>query len=656
MNYVRLLGLMLVSFLALTSLALAAPTITVTNPNGGECLVVGNAYVVSWSSAQVNHFAFYYVKNTSGLNGVPAYGSWMVHPISSSSWSWTPNSNDITDNDGSIWIEGHDASHKRLAIDGTNDTFAVRTECSAPTIINVSATSLSQTGATIIWTTNESADSQVEYGKTTSYGTKTSVQQTSGVTSHSLTLANLQKATTYHYRVISKDPAGNTSKLGDFTFTTQGSNDTTKPGSITTLTVQAVSGNSITLEWKATGDDGANGQATSYDLRYSTSPITNANWTGATKANGEPVPAQAGVSQTMTVSSLVAETKYYFAIRALDEAGNMSDLDTTQVTAITGPDIYPPLITNVLLSNVTQTSIKVSWDTDEAATYRLDYGINSNYGQNVSSNNFSTSQSVTLNNLIANTTYHYRIIATDAKNNTTTGEDRLFQTPGPLTLEFITDKVMVSKGQEITLVWRASLADATCNASGGWSGSKSYSGNQKITVNATTTYVLTCDNSSSSPVTKSVTVSVTTANISGLQDGDLIRVSSLPGEDGRNVWIVKISADRTRLYRRLILNPSIFANYGHLAHAVIKEAGQDVRDVFKVSNYVRAYDPARGVDDPKVYLLTPNLAGDDGIKQHMNVTAQEFYANVDPFALFIINTFERDSYTTGIPLTTVAAF
>lgn len=88
-----------------------------------------------------------------------------------------------------------------------------------PTISNVSAVSVTTTGATVTWGTNEASDSQVEYGTTTSYGQATTLN-TSRVTSHSTALANLKSGTTYNYRVKSRDAAGNLAVSGNFTFKT----------------------------------------------------------------------------------------------------------------------------------------------------------------------------------------------------------------------------------------------------------------------------------------------------------------------------------------------------------------------------------------------------------------------------------------------------
>lgn len=89
-----------------------------------------------------------------------------------------------------------------------------------PIASNIQATNITQTGATITWTTNEPADSNVDYGLTSSYGSSSGIDPTLK-TSHSMTLSSLTAGTLYHYRVTSKDAAGNLTSSADFTFTTQ---------------------------------------------------------------------------------------------------------------------------------------------------------------------------------------------------------------------------------------------------------------------------------------------------------------------------------------------------------------------------------------------------------------------------------------------------
>ena len=92
-------------------------------------------------------------------------------------------------------------------------------DTSAPVISSVSAQIVLGTSATIVWTTNEPGDTQVEFGLTTAYGTSTSINLNL-LTAHSQVLSGLNSGTLYHYRVKSMDSAGNLAVSGDFTFTT----------------------------------------------------------------------------------------------------------------------------------------------------------------------------------------------------------------------------------------------------------------------------------------------------------------------------------------------------------------------------------------------------------------------------------------------------
>src|SRR6185436_20790624 len=77
-----------------------------------------------------------------------------------------------------------------------------------PVISAASASSISASGATIGWMTNEASDSQVDYGPTAAYGSSTPLDNAL-VTTHAAALAGLTANTVYHYRVRSRDAAGN---------------------------------------------------------------------------------------------------------------------------------------------------------------------------------------------------------------------------------------------------------------------------------------------------------------------------------------------------------------------------------------------------------------------------------------------------------------
>jgi len=119
-----------------------------------------------------------------------------------------------------------------------------------------------------------------------------------------------------HHAVSANDSAG-----GSFTVA-----DTTPPASVTDLAVSAATTNSLTLTWTAPGDDGNNGTAAEYDIRYATSNIDNETWGFATQVSGEPAPKPAGSNETFVVGGLASATTYYFALKTGDDAGNWANL------------------------------------------------------------------------------------------------------------------------------------------------------------------------------------------------------------------------------------------------------------------------------------------------------------------------------------------
>jgi hypothetical protein len=88
-----------------------------------------------------------------------------------------------------------------------------------PVISGVRVTDITNNSATVSWTTDEPADSLLEYGPDASLGLNLSSGQF--VQNHTVRLTGLSPKTTYHFRVRSKDPTGNLAPLGtEGSFTT----------------------------------------------------------------------------------------------------------------------------------------------------------------------------------------------------------------------------------------------------------------------------------------------------------------------------------------------------------------------------------------------------------------------------------------------------
>jgi hypothetical protein len=153
--------------------------------------------------------------------------------------------------------------------------------------------------------------------------------------------------------------------------------DLIPPAAINNLHVSGVSTFSLILGWTAPGDDGNTGTASSYEVRYSTSPIsTPTAYANAAIASPAPAPGPAGTLQTMTVNGLSADTQYYFAIKTKDEEPNTSAISNTpSLSTVPGLDsIAPAPVTTLTLSGGSTTSLALAWTApgDDLATGTAD--------------------------------------------------------------------------------------------------------------------------------------------------------------------------------------------------------------------------------------------------------------------------------------------
>jgi hypothetical protein len=126
-------------------------------------------------------------------------------------------------------------------------------------------------------------------------------------------------------------------------------------------------------------------------------------------------------------------------------AGNLRDSDTT--TALSGnilynwtvhfgkditTDIAVPVVSGVT-STIGSTTASFVWTTGEASSTIVDYGFTNAYGTSTTEADTTTrvtSHSASLSNLIACTTYHYRVRSKDFARNAGTSSDSTFTTSG----------------------------------------------------------------------------------------------------------------------------------------------------------------------------------------------------------------------------------
>jgi hypothetical protein len=275
-----------------------------------------------------------------------------------------------------------------------------------PVISTVASSSITASTATISWSTNEVSDSQVEYGPTTAYGSS-SIVNASRVTSHSVQLTGLSDGRVYHYRMRSRDAAGNLAVSTDFTFKTL---DKTPPAvSVSAPAAGAIVQGIVTVSAQASDNvgvasvqfrvDGVNLGAQDTAAPYAFS------WNTTTATTG---------SHTLTAV-------------AKDAAGNSTT--STGVTVSVSNDTTPPVISSVVATAITPVAATITWTTDEGSDSQVDYGLTTAYGTSSTLDATAvTAHTMRLGSLTASTTYHARVRSRDAAGNGAVSGDFTFAT------------------------------------------------------------------------------------------------------------------------------------------------------------------------------------------------------------------------------------
>ncbi len=276
-----------------------------------------------------------------------------------------------------------------------------------PVISGVISSSVSSTGATINWATNEVSDSQVEYGKTTSYGSSTALNNAM-VTSHSQALSGLSAGTLYHYRVKSKDAAGNLAVSGNYTFTTSAPADTTPPV-ISGVTSSGISGTGATINWTTN-------EASDSQVEYG----TTASYGSSTALNNA-----MATSHAQALSGLSAGTLYHYRVKSKDADGNLAiSGDYTFTTSSS----LAPVITDVAVTNITSRGATITWSTDKSSDSVVEYQSTSPIIGSAILRTPVTKHSITLNQLTKLTLYRFRVKSTDAQGNQSVSPEFSFTT------------------------------------------------------------------------------------------------------------------------------------------------------------------------------------------------------------------------------------
>lgn len=279
---------------------------------------------------------------------------------------------------------------------------------------NINVSEITGTTAKVTWLTNKSTDSFVNFG-TTSTTLDTTLGQTESVTTHAVTLQNLEANTTYYFTVTGRDTDGN---LGTSTVTD-----------------------------------------------FKTSSLLNQTESAEENAQNDEL--------VSTVVSIVKDASKDFAekiMAALTNNPNLKFLSeervVTLISSLSEKALTAPVIdgTNVSIEPKAQSAV-IKWETNKPANSMVAYATEKEYNPTAAepypielgdSQNYVTSHEVELQGLLPNTTYHMQTRSKDSFGPVTMSEDSLFTTKA-LTAEITDISINTDTVDTVKITWKSSI-------------------------------------------------------------------------------------------------------------------------------------------------------------------------------------------------------
>lgn len=312
---------------------------------------------------------------------------------------------------------------------GLGTTTPPTREDHSPVISGVTS-SVTYSGATITWKTDQLATSKVYY----SLMSPVDINSTSTLSvvnnyltrDHSISLSSLTASTTYFFVVESKNEDDKTARSGQMSFATSPAPvipDTTAPVISQSSSTSGTS--TATVTWIT------NESATSKMYFSSVSPLDLSASTTSTVMDGALL-----TSHSFALSGLTASTTYYFVVESKDAANNIGTSTHMMFTTQSLPpasDTTAPIISS-LSSTAASTTARISWTTNESATGKVYYGLTTPLDLMASTTTTSGDSSLVVNHsfgltsLMASSTYYFVVESKDAANNSATSTQMMFNT------------------------------------------------------------------------------------------------------------------------------------------------------------------------------------------------------------------------------------
>ncbi len=230
--------------------------------------------------------------------------------------------------------------------------------------------------------------------------------------------------------------------------------------------------------------------------------------------------AQVATTATNNYSdkNLTSATLFNYSVSAYDAVGNASA--QSMVVSATTQSILP-VISNLLGSNITASTTRISWNTNVPTNGQIFYGPSISYGLSsvlLDNTTKTTAHTATLTGLNPSTPYHFKVTSVDALNNSTSSPDFSFTTlstaqtqVAPIISSFKSAPAIIKSGSSAVLTFSV-VGSTTVVAIDNGVGSVSGETSKSVSPTQTTTYTLSATNSVGT-ATAQITVTVTANDV-----------------------------------------------------------------------------------------------------------------------------------------------
>lgn len=303
-----------------------------------------------------------------------------------------------------------------------------------------------KTSAIVTWKTTYPATSYVEYGENSSYGKKTDIDNNMNQ-GHSVLLADLKPATTYHAKVKSRDIYGKELESSDLTFATKQSPDDQSAikviidaiqSLIKNITAGAADSTSNVTIGAPTADQLSNLQGFSNNLLLTDISFKEKGYFGNILSFEKNKKIEKSTDDKSYGVLTSAGNVYYLDKEIKENTSYYYRLDSGNPIVrkpVLGDD--SPLVNKdaSVIKESVQTSknkaqLTVHWTTNRGATSQVEFGTSTSYGQKTKEDSsLNMGHNVILEDLNPDTTYHFKVTSKDSKGNITVSDDFTFQTP-----------------------------------------------------------------------------------------------------------------------------------------------------------------------------------------------------------------------------------